>query len=307
MKTLRSMLERSGINSRVAMVFVRFLAAVTAIYVVAIIVGGWQLFGHDRVDVLKSLFVSFGGNLAFLIVAGLVPTILAFTEPKKEPIQQRVDYLITNDDVSQGARAHIKTEVIKLCAYYEAVEVYVRILEVREDGAFYAEFLTNSLVRNTFQSDALSDPEYNLMVEPDSITLEAGSSYGEINLAEVIHNETQSTQIIAKPERIRTPGRYIVRFGINVPPAGTSRVRLNFRIWCDGDLACYYHFYRYAENARIILENETSDDLKLFKLDEPDKIEIVSPTQNLLLLNGPVKTGRLRLFKMLSRDKGDVT
>lgn len=298
MAKLRSALERAGVNARVAMVFVKYLAAVTTIYTLLLILGGWQLFGSSQLDVLETLFVAFGGNLAFLIVIGLVPTILAFSEPKKEPVQRRVDYLITNEGVSQGARAHIKKEVIKLCAYYESVDVCVRVLEMRADGSFYAEFLTNSLLRNTFQGDQYSDPEYNMMIEPDPVPLENGAAYGEIILAEVIHNETQPAPIIEKPERIRVPGRYIERFGINVPAGGTSRVRVNFRIWCDGNLACYYHFYRYAENARIRFENQTQQKVSVSKLDAHDNVETILPLQDLLLFNGPVKTGRKQIFKI---------
>lgn len=304
MRTLRATFERAGVNARVAMVFVKFLAIVTALYLIALIAGGWQIFGNSRTDVLEAFFIAFGGNLTFLIVVGLVPTILAFSEPGKEPVQRRVDYLITNADVSQGARAQIKKDVIKLCAYFESVEVCVRVTEVRDDGAFYAEFLTDSLLRNTFQGDQYSDPEYDMMIEPDPVALDPGAVYGEIILAEVISNDAQSTPIIAKPERIRTPGRYDRRFGINVPAGGTSRVRVNFRIWCDGSLAVYYYFYQYAENARIILENLTQQDLYISKPDKNDEIEGVAPSQSSVLFNGPVKkVGQKQIFTLVQNGR----
>jgi len=258
---------------------------------------GYQFYTHDFGGVVGDLFRSFGGNLLFFVLVGLTALIASIYRPRDEPIDRRVEFLITSSDVSTSAVRYIREAVTRLCAYYEEFELELIILEVSSDqAAMRVERRSRSKLKNVFMDEAYTDRNFHIMAYPDPVDCSEGM-YGGISLSEAIV-EGSVRDLIETPVYIRSPNMFEQSVALTLPANGSAILRTHLWIWCYSHIPYFVFFHRYCENVRVLVRNETDQTLCLRSLD-PEQSFDLRTGESRTIYEGAAVPGNVELFSLV--------
>lgn len=302
-KKTRSMLpniwawvESLPIDGRLSAKFAIVIFSIFLIYMVSVWAFGLVAFKDSWSEFANEIYKSFGSNIVFFLLIGLGSVFLGLIQPKKEPIERRVDYLITSE-VTSTARDFIKSELQKLCAYNEKVDLIVTILAIEEKDEFYlAQFDAGMIVRNVMKRDKYEYPEYKTIVKPGLVRFGDNRDVAEVILAEISYGPGDKIQMWTKERTWKDVVEKSDSARLEISGDGRAEVRQCFRVWCDNITPCEYKLYRYADLFTVTVFNRTSKKLGIVTAGG-QHLEL-EPGQQKAIYSSSAETGQRNLFSL---------
>lgn len=219
----------------------------------------------------EGVFIGIGSNLIFFGILGLATFIPTIINPKQEPIERRLEFLITSDKVSKIASDYIRDEIKLLCAYIQTSDVTLTIKSIDfKSKRMLIDHRCNSIVKNTFKSETYTDENFPLIVCPDDVGL---TPCGEVDFGEVLI-EGAVIPIVEEELVLQSPGRHERSVAIRIPPDGTAHYRFSCWLWCTTDLPYFVHHLRFAESCNIKIVNRADCAIDLIRFGEKEKMRL---------------------------------
>jgi hypothetical protein len=257
--------------------------------------GGKRFYAPGASGLLADLFKSVGSNLAFFGLFGLATLIPSFIQPRLEPIERRLGFLITSSRVSSAAQTYIRGEITRICGYVETSEIRIRVRgKDAGTGALNVEQRSYSTFRNTFESEEYYDPGFMTVVHSD-ICIDG--KFGGIDIAEFVTINGRE-EILDVPVELADHERFEKTVALRIPANGTTDYRMHCWIWYNPSLMYYLYNHRYVEDARVDLHNDLDVPVRVNSPLQGGGIFTVPPKTSVELFRGSLEPGQCQAFRL---------
>ncbi len=291
-------LDFTGIiaNKTVRNIFVVYVLLLI-FYVAFYFYRGYVYFEPSSAGLAAELYRSLGGNLLFFGLLGLGTLIPTLRDPREEPIERRLGFLITSRKLSQTALHYIRNEIILLCGYYERAEASIIIREYNADShSMKVERRSIYTMRNTFSQEVYVDNSYKFSFTPDKI-LDQKGPYGEIIQVD-IHEREKSIFSLKSSIILNTPEIYTVNTPLRIEKDGLIKITTIFWLLCTTIAPYFISYRRYCDFCVISVTNSTQVSLEISNDCNGGGDFTLAPNQSKVMHQGPLEPGRKNIFRI---------
>jgi hypothetical protein len=246
----------------------------------------------------NDIFRTIGGNLVFFGLFGLATLVPSFSRPRDEPIDRRLDFLITSKHITNSAKDFIRGEVKRLGAYFESSDFNLIIHEVDfENNSMRVERRSNIVVRNTFEGEEYEDSAFRVLAHPDNVSKPV-DRFGEIAIAEII-TSSGPVDLLQTPHHLKSPDLFECVAKILIPRNSSVFYRIHLWIWCVTDIPYFLYFHRFADSAAVRLRNSSGQMIRVAIDCKDGQVADLADGGEIVLYQGQYSPGYLKLFHLL--------
>ena len=256
----------------------------------------FEFVGEDEQEFYLAFFTSALDSVLFFSTIGFLTLLIGVRDPKNETIHNRVEYLLSADDIDPSARATAVEEVEKLACYNDTLLVDLVIEDVdATNSVFKISMNYRAKIFNMFRKESYVDEQFKGITQIDTAPPKK-KPLGQIRYVR-IDNEDKLEKICS----IDSVGKYETHpIKIEVAPNQSIEFETYHWLWEEFNKEYFVGVSRYTRKLVLRVSNSSNEEgikVKAISQSEPqidrnykslEDWKDVS-TSNEVIFEGPLK------------------